>query len=403
MLTRYAAAEPCRSPEIRLHHLKSTLFLLSTAGFIVAVMMTVTGPLLPLIADEFSKSIGTAGIIVTAFVIPYGVLQIVFGPIGDRIGKLRIIALSLGTSSVFTVATGFVASLESLTILRFLTGMTMAGTVPLAMAYIADEVPYANRQLVIGRYIKGIILGQIAGGCCGGIWAEFFDWRQVFVFIGVLSAAVAVPLWFIASQRPAMQNKHAHRFAEVFATYLEVFRTRRTRAVIMTTTLEGVIIYGILAYLGAFLRHEYGLSYLVIGFVLAAWGVGGGIYTVAVVHIVRLLGERGMIVAGSFTLAVCYLLLTVVPVWWLCVPVFLCAGWGFYTFHNTMQTLATELSPEARGTAVSLWVFMLFIGQGIGVTLVGVTIDGVGYDTAFIAAGLGVATLGLWFQWKLRV
>ena len=356
-------------------------------------MLTVTGPLLPLIADEFDKSIGTAGIIVTAFVIPYGALQIVFGPIGDRIGKLRIIALSLGTSTVFIVATGFVESLESLTVLRFMTGMTMAATVPLSMAYIADEVPYANRQPVIGRYIKGIILGQIAGGCCGGIWAEFFDWRQVFVLFGVLSAGVAVTLWFIAGQRPAAGAKHAHRLAEVFATYLKVFRTRRTRDVIITSTLEGVIIYGVLAYLGAFLRHEYDLSYLIIGFVLAAWGVGGWIYSMAVFHIVRLLGERGMIVVGTMTLAVCYLLLTVVPAWWMCVPVFLCAGWGFYTFHNTMQTLATELSPEARGTAVSLWVFMLFVGQGIGVTLFGVTIDASGYNTAFIAASVGVAAL----------
>ena len=170
---------------------------------------------------------------------------------------------------------------------------------------------------------------------------------------------------------------------------------------LITTTIEGLLIYGGLAYFGAFLRHEHGLSYLVIGFVLAAYGAGSGIYTVAVSQIVRVLGERGMIVAGTMTLSVSYLLLTVVPVWWLCVPIFLCAGWGFYTFHNTMQTLATELSLESRGTAVSLWVFMLFVGQGIGVTLFGLPIDGSGFHAAFIIASIGVAVLGLWFHRRI--
>ena len=119
-------------------------------------------------------------------------------------------------------------------------------------------------------------------------------------------------------------------------------------------------------------------------------------------HIVRVLGERGMILAGTALLAAGYFLLTVVPFWWLCIPVLLFAGLGFYAFHNTMQTHATELSTDARGTGGSLWVFMLFLGQGIGVALFGYTIDSLGYDIAFIVAGLGVAGLGLWFQRRVQ-
>jgi len=363
--------------------------------------MTVTGPLLPLIADEFGKSVGTAGIIVTAFVLPYGACQLIFGPIGDRIGKLRIIALSLGCSTIFTVAAGFVDTLESLVILRFMTGVTLAATVPLSMAYIADEVPYAIRQPVMGRYIKGLIFGHIAGACCGGLWAEFFDWRTVFIAFGVLSAIVSSVLWIAAGRHPRVQNALAHRPKEILATYLEVFRVRRSRDVIITATIEGVVIYGLLAYFGAFLRYEHNLSYLAIGLVLAAYGVGGGIYSFAVSPIVRTLGERGMVIVGTASLAVCYLLLAVVPVWWACIPVFLIAGLSFYTFHNTMQTIATELSPSARGTVVSFWVFTLFVGQGVGVTLFGLIIDLLGYDTALISASLSVAALGLWFQRRL--
>ena len=73
--------------------------LLSAVAFTVVAVMTVTGPLLPLIATEFGRSVGQAGLIVTAFAVPYGAFQIVFGPIGDRYGKLRVIAIALATDS----------------------------------------------------------------------------------------------------------------------------------------------------------------------------------------------------------------------------------------------------------------------------------------------------------------
>ena len=384
-------------------NLNPTIYLLSAASFVVVAVMTVTGPLLPLIADEFGESVGSAGIIVTAFAIPYGVLQIFYGPIGDRIGKLRVIAATLGVSTVFIMACGFVASLESLTLWRCLTGAATAATVPLSMAYIADEVPYTERQPVIARYISGIIAGQIAGGCLGGIAAEYFDWRDVFFFFGILSIVLSGALWFTAGRCRPSRNERAHCLSEVLGTYLQLFRKRRPRDLIIAASLEGILIFGVFAYFGAFLRHEHALSYLAIGLVLAAYSMGGAIYIAAVFHIVRLLGERGMILAGTALLAAGYLLLTVVPFWWLCIPVFLFAGLGFYAFHNTMQTRATELSADARGTGVSLWVFMLFLGQGVGVTLFGYMIDGPGYDTAFIVAGLGVAGLGLWFQRRVQV
>jgi MFS transporter, YNFM family, putative membrane transport protein len=390
----------CRGPGHRA--LNSIIYLLSAAGFIAVAVMTVTGPLLPLIAAEFGESVGTAGIVVTAFAIPYGVLQIFYGPLGDRVGKLRVIAGALGISTVFTVACGFSNSLESLTLWRFLTGAAIAATVPLSMAYIADEVAYADRQPIIARYIAGVILGQIAGNCFGGIAAEYFEWRDVFIFYGVLSSMAAVALWTVARRQPPVLNERAHRPSEILQTYAALFRERRPRDLIITATLEGVLIFGVLAYFGAYLRHEHGLSYMTIGVVLSGYGVGGAVYSAAVFHIVRVLGERGMILAGATLLGAGYMLLTVVPYWWLCIPVFLLTGLGFYTFHNTMQTHATELSSDARGTAVSLWVFMLFLGQGVGVTFFGYVIDGPGYDSAFIGAGVGVAVLGLWSARRVR-
>ena len=377
------------------------VFLLGAASFVVVAVMTVTGPLLPLIAEDFHTSVGAAGVVVSAFAVPYGAFQILFGPLGDRVGKLRVMAGALSVSTLFVLGSALVGSLHELAIMRFLCGATMAGTVPLAMAYLADEVPYESRQLVIGRYINGLVLGQIAGGCLGGIAAQYLQWRDIFYVFAAFSAVISVALWLAAARQPPSGAPQQRSFDEILAIYWQVLRNARSRAVIITGTLEGVFIFGVAAFYGAYLRHRFGLGYATIGAILSMYGVGGLLYSAKVGPIVRRLGERRMVLAGSVLLGVSYLLLPVVQLWWLTPPVLFVAGFGFYTFHNTMQTRATELDPNARGTALALWVFMIFLGQGLGVLVVGWIIDAVGYGVAFALAGVGVAAVGAWFSRRM--
>lgn len=380
----------------------SIVFLLAAASFVVVSVMTVTGPLLPLIAEDFGTSVGAAGIVVSAFAVPYGAFQIVFGPLGDRAGKLRVIAGAMTVSTIFVFGSGLSGSLEGLASMRFLCGAAMAGTVPLAMAYIADEVPYERRQLVIGRYLNGLVLGQIGGGCLGGLAAEYMEWRQIFYLFALCCALVATALWISAARQGPVSAAQQRSLREILAIYWAVLRSARSRAVIITGTLEGVFIFGVAAFYGAYLRQRFGLGYAVIGAILAMYGVGGMAYSAMVRPIVARLGERRMVVAGTALLGGCYLLLPLLPVWWMTPPLLFLAGFGFYTFHNTMQTQATELDPNARGTALALWVFMMFLGQGVGVLLTGVIIDRSGYGAAFAMAGVGVISLGLWFHRRLE-
>ncbi|MFN6566603.1 MFS transporter [Dendronalium sp. ChiSLP03b] len=78
------------------------------------------------------------------------------------------------------------------------------------------------------------------------------------------------------------------------------------------------------------------------------------------------------------------------------IPLSIFMGLGFYVMHSTLQTQATELAPEARGIAVSLFAFNLFIGQGIGAAVFGRIVDNFGYVPCFIVAGVAIALLSIW-------
>jgi predicted MFS family arabinose efflux permease len=370
-------------------------------SFLVVAVMNVTGPLLPVIAKDFSILVGEAGIVVTAFAVPYGLAQLFCGPIADRIGKLRVIAGSLTLSVMFVVGSGFSQSLTQLVTMRFLSGLAMAGTIPLAMAYIADEVPYESRQLVIGKYINGVIWGSIGGAFFGGIAVEYFEWRQVFFFLGFWCCLLCIVLWLHV--RKEVLSSEPLAVGPVVHLYASLFREVSSRTAMIAITLEGFFVFGSMAYFGAYLRQVHHLDYSLIGLTLSAYGVGGLCYVASVNWLVPKLGERGLATAGGAVMAIALFVLAYAPSWWIAFVAFFFAGFGFYLIHNTMQTRATELSVHARGAAMSLWAFMLFMGQGVGVFVFGVLVDNYGYGTVFVIASLGMMSLGLWFQGRIKM
>jgi len=77
------------------------------------------------------------------------------------------------------------------------------------------------------------------------------------------------------------------------------------------------------------------------------------------------------------------------------VPLVIVLGMGFYTMHGTLQTRATEIAPEARGTAISLFAFCFFMGQSLGPMALGRILEWHGYSAAFVVAGVSLLLLAL--------
>ena len=77
-------------------------------------------------------------------------------------------------------------------------------------------------------------------------------------------------------------------------------------------------------------------------------------------------------------------------------------GLGFYMFHNTLQTMATSMTPEARGTAVAIFSSALYFGQTAGVAAGALVIDRLGAPPLFLGTAIAFPALAFWFARKLR-
>ena len=377
--------------------------LLAAAAFVSAATLRAMDPLVPAIALEFATTAGSVGLTVTAFTLAYGVCQLFWGPVGDRYGKYRVIAIACLLSAATAGAAALANSLPMLAALRLLSGVTAAAVIPLAMAFIGDHVPYERRQATLARFIAGQIMGLIGGQVIGGIVGDQLGWRAVFLVLAAMFLVAGLLLLreLRAGALPPPILATPARPAQLALNYLRLFRRPWPRAVLVTVFVEGFLFFGALAYVGVALHAAYGLSFTLVGVVLGSFGVGGVLYAFNARALVGRLGERGLAALGGATIAAGYLALPFAPTAWLAALAIGLLGLGFYMLHNTLQTNATQMAPEARGLAVSTFASCFFIGQGLGAWLGGHIVDGPGTTPLFVAVAPLLLLVGLAFAHRL--
>jgi len=361
--------------------------------------MRLAEPLLPKVAHDFGVSVAAAGVLITGFTLAYGLFQLIHGPLGDRIGKLRAVTIALLLAALACAACAAASSLETLALYRFLTGMTAGAVIPLSFAFVGDNVPYQGRQALLGRFIAGNLLGQTCGPLLGGVFSDFIGWRSTFLVPAAAFLIIGLMLLPLASAQSVARSRASG--VSPVRRYASLLRLRRTRVVLLAVGIEGFLFFGAFGYLGAYLRHDFGLSYTAIGFTLAGFGVGGVVYSALVRILLLRLGQRGLVGAGGAMLLVGFIILALAPGWVICASAITALGFAFYMLHNTLQTRATEMAPEARGSAVSAFAFCLFLGQTLGVSAVGLSIGYVGYRPVIGITGLALAALAFWFRNRL--
>lgn len=371
------------------------LHLLALAGFASMASMRICDPMLVVLGDEFQVSAGDASAVVSAYAVVYGLSQLLYGPLGDRFGKLRVVSLAILACAVISGITALTTHLSMLVTMRGLMGAAAAGVIPLAMAWVGDRVPYDRRQETLAKLMSATVLGMMGGLWFGGFTADTLGWRTAFGVLSVLFALAGVLLWRLLRAQPVTVSQDVPGFWASFRTTASLLAMPRVRGVLAVTAAEGALVFGAMAFMPTHLHQHHGLSVVAAGSVMMLYGLGGLLYSQMARRWLAWLGERGLAKTGSGLVAVGFLLLA----WgtsagWGMLACLL-AGLGFYMMHNTLQVQATQMAPVARGTAMTLFASALFFGQSTGVWLMAQTVDMGWLAAAFSAAALGVMVLGV--------
>ena len=373
--------------------------LLAAAGFLSSAGSRVVDPVLHPIATEFGVGVPDLWILISAFTLPYGLAQLVLGPIGDRVGKLRVLLAAIGGYAVFTAACALCTTLPALVLLRACAGAASAGLIPVCVAYISDAVPYDQRQVVLGRFLSGVVVAQVVSGPLGGVFGQYLGWRGVFWVLSGLALAVGFAL--VVRLRGLTDRRSAGRVFNP-ENYVRMLTHRTGRWILLAGVLDGALIVGCFPFLAPYLHEHFGLSYAQAGLVLACFGFGALTYTRLARWLLRRLGEGGMVLAGGIGIAGALAVGSWTSSW----PVFVGVEWllglSFFLVHGVLQARSTEMLPQARTTAVAAFACLLFLGQSAGALLISAAIARWDYKVAFLLDATAVLAFTLWLSRFLR-
>ncbi|MGL4728867.1 MAG: MFS transporter [Bosea sp. (in: a-proteobacteria)] len=388
-------APPDAAPDTGKAALNRLVLGLGAAGFASTFTMRAFDPLVPTLAAEFGQSITTTATVATAFSFAYALGQPFLGPLADAAGKTRTVKVSLALLAILSVLVALAFSFGALAAFRALTGIVAGGIIPVAMATIGDRAPMNERQIVLGRFLVTMIVGQMAGAAFSGVVGDMFGWRAVFLLAGGVAMLALGLLWFAIRHDP-IEASERPSVAGAIANYRAVFANPRTLKLYALVIIEGALVFGIPPYVAAILEARTGVGATEAGFVIGGAGLGGILYGLTTRQLVQRLGPARMAVLGGILMGLAMLAFSTSMPWWTGIIFFIVQGFGFFLMHGTLQVQATELAPQARGSAVALFACALFIGHALGPLLFAATFALIGSkELALLVFAAGIAILGL--------
>jgi MFS transporter, AAHS family, 4-hydroxybenzoate transporter len=151
------------------------------------------GYVAPALVQDLHVSRAALGPVFSASLFGLMIGALIFGPLADRIGRKKIIILSTLAFGLGALATALVKDVNSLLVIRFLTGLGLGGAMPNAIAMTSEFHPHRRRATMVMIMFCGFSVGAALGGLLAAQLIPQFGWRSVFI-VGGIAPLLLVPV-----------------------------------------------------------------------------------------------------------------------------------------------------------------------------------------------------------------
>ena len=353
-------------------------------------------PLLIPIAVSFHISVAAVTAVASLYYLAYGLLPPAYGLLADRFGRVRVIRAALLGTAAADVLSALSPNLTALLVARFITGGIACGVMPTTLVYLGDRFPFTVRQEAITNVLVFVALGTAAGTLGAGLTAHVLTWRVFFLIPGAIALGVAIALRRVPESLVTRSNQNPLR------QVAGVLRHGWALFLLAVAVLVGAVMFGFVTYLAPALEAS-GQSPAIAGVVVASYGLSVLICTRVFRFVARRTPAALILAGGAAMLLIGYLVAAAAQ----SVPAILTASvlaGGAYAFmQSTFQTWATDIVPEARATATSLFATAIFAGAALATSGVAGLAGTHRYSNLFLIAALvtlPVLVIGSLARWR---
>uniref|UniRef100_A0A0C1QRF7 MFS transporter n=1 Tax=Tolypothrix bouteillei VB521301 TaxID=1479485 RepID=A0A0C1QRF7_9CYAN len=355
----------------RLEKREWLLWILTAATFLIFFQAYMVAPLIPHLASVFKVSNQTIGLIVPAYMIPYGVTSLVFGLVADRMGRKPVMLISLFAIIFLPMLTATAQSAWQLILWRLLTGLGASGTIPQVLTLIGELFPYEQRGRPLGWIFGAMAGGMAFGSVFGALLESAIGWRGLFIAIGLLAVVVFRLLWAQRQLLESTRPSSPFNLNDLLAGYKSLLGSNRGQRTYGYILFNGIFHSGIYTWLGLYFTQRYGFDEARIGLALLGYGIPGTLLGPVIGRAADRWGRNWLLPIG-FTiagLASAALIFDVPPI--VATIAVTSLSLGYDMTQPLLAGIVTDLGAERRGQAMGLNVFTLFIGFGVGGFLFG--------------------------------
>src|SRR3712207_2285346 len=270
------------------------LRLLQLATFFSSFDRFAVAPMLVTIAAALGASLAETAAIASLYYLLYGAMQPVWGMLSDRLGRVRVIRLTLFGAAVAGILSAAAPNLGVLIAARALAGGLFAAVVPAALVYVGDTVGMESRQKALADLMAASAVGTALATVLGGLAAFLGAWRLAFAAPALAGGVLALLLRRLPEPQGFALEEREGPLVQVG----RVLGRPWAVAVVVIAAVEGAVILGFLTFLAPSLEND-GFSPAVAGLAVGLYGVAVLGWTRAVKLVSNRLGAAALILIGG--------------------------------------------------------------------------------------------------------
>lgn len=246
----------------------------------------------------FNASQAAVQLTFSGYVLSYGLLQLVYGPMSDRLGRRRVLLIGLGVTTLGSVMAALASDLTMLVVARVLQGAGSAAGMVVGRALIQDLFQGPERTRVMAYVGMAMGLCPPLGTIVGGQLHVTLGWQSNFVLMAVLAVFLWVAAWRGLPDHQASSAPQTHWLTAMLSAYGALLKDRRFVLYVGLLAMTSATFY---AFLGAapLVLGSYGVGPDGIGFYImfvpGSYIVGNFLTS----HLVHRIGDMRMMWMGQ--------------------------------------------------------------------------------------------------------
>lgn len=357
--------------------------LLRAIGFVSFFDRFSAVPMLSVIAVQQHVPLSQAAALLAAYSLAYALGQPLWGMLGDRIGRLATLRIALSGALLASAATVFVPSMSAVFVVRIVCGLFVGSLLPTILTMTGDTVPAGvERGRAVSALQTATALGTTVATVSAGAIAALTSWRVVPALVAIAAATLLACSLRIAAPVATAGAQSSRRIRSAWGRWPLVLYG--------IALLEGALLLGVFSYIAPAIE-DAGVPVAAAGLLIVGYGVT--IIACAQLNrwLLRVWPRSRIMLFGALALAAAYALAATGAIVALAVAAAL-VGASNALLHTALQSWATEVAPEVRGTTVSFFVCSLFLGSSIATFLIAPVTDS--YHAVFVVSMIGALLLG---------